>query len=243
MMKIIITRNYKELSRKAAEIVREVIKERLKKRKNTSSVSLLLPTGRTPIGMYKELIKYYKDKNKNKKLDFSRVKFFNLDEYLGAKPDDKDSYNYYLRKRFLNKINALEKNIFILRGDVNPREQIKEYEKLLSKGVDLAILGVGVDSHIAFDEPGTSFNSKTHITKLKRSTIKRNKTRFKEAITVGIKTIMKSKKILLLASGKDKARAIRALLFHKISEKEPVTILRKHKDLTVIITEDIAREI
>lgn len=231
-MNVIIVRNYKELSKKAADFV----EEQLKKNKKPS---FLLPTGRTPLGMYKELVKRYSKQG----LDFSSAKFFNLDEYIGATPDNKESYNYYLRKNFLNKINALEENIFILRGDVKPKVQCKKYEKLLSKPVDLAILGVGTDAHIAFNEPGTNFNSKVHIAKLFKSTIKRNKTAFDRAITVGIKTIMKSKKILLLAYGVEKVKPIRALLFHEITEKEPVTILKKHPNFNVIITKDIAMRV
>ncbi|MEM2121527.1 MAG: glucosamine-6-phosphate deaminase [Candidatus Woesearchaeota archaeon] len=234
-MNIIIARNPEELGKKAANIMRE----QLRVKKNSK---ILLPTGKTPLFLYKALV----EMNRKKQIDFSKTKFFNLDEYVGAQPYNKESFNYYLRKNFFDKVNVNEKNISLLNGNLSHSKILKEcknYEKKLGNNIDLTFLGIGVDAHIAFNEPGTSFKTTTHITKLKKSTIKRNKIKFKKAITVGISTIMRSKKIVLLACGKEKVKAIRALLFHKINKNEPATVLRKHKDLTLIITKEIAKEL
>ncbi|MGB9748659.1 MAG: glucosamine-6-phosphate deaminase [Candidatus Woesearchaeota archaeon] len=234
-MRIIIAKDAKDLSRKAALIM----KKQLEIKKNSK---ILLPTGRTPLLFYKELA----EMNKKSEIDFSKAVFFNLDEYLGSKPSDKESFNYYLRKNFFGKINADEKKIHLLRGDI-PKSKLKaackDYEKKIGNNIDITFLGIGVDAHIAFNEPGTNFRTKTHIAELKQSTIKKNKTRFKKAITVGISTIMRSKRIVMLAYGNEKVKAIRALLFHKINSKEPATILRKHKNFILLITKEIAEKL
>jgi glucosamine-6-phosphate deaminase len=234
-MKIIITKDVKELSKKAALIM----KEQLSIKKNSK---IMLPTGKTPLLFYRELVKM----NRKGEIDFSKAKFFNLDEYLGSKPSDKKSFNYYLRKNFFEKTNADKKNINLLRGDFQ-KSEIKrvcnDYEKKIGNDLDITFIGIGVDAHIAFNEPGTDFRTKTHVAELKKSTIKNNRAKFKRAITVGISTIMRSKKVVMLAHGKEKVKAIRALLFRKINKGEPATILRKHKDFTLLITKDIAEKI
>ncbi|MFA5060951.1 MAG: glucosamine-6-phosphate deaminase [Candidatus Pacearchaeota archaeon] len=237
-MRIIKTKNYKELSKKATEILAEEIK-------NKPDTTLLLPTGKTPLGLYKNLVKKY---NK-KRIDFSKIKIFNLDEYYLIDKDDKRSFNYYLRKNLLDKINAKKENVLLINGkSKDSKKECENYENKIRKNpVDIAILGVGKNGHIAFNEPSSKFNSKTRLVKLTNETIKRNSSFFKKApnkaITLGIKTILSSKKIVLLASGKEKAKAIKELVSKRISEEYPVSFLKKHKNLLVIIDKEAGKYI
>jgi glucosamine-6-phosphate deaminase len=224
-MKLIKVKNYRELSKKAFDIV---IKEISRK----PSLVIGFPTGKTPIGLYKNLIKAYK----NKEVDFSKIKVFNLDEYYPVKDNDKKSYRHYMFKRLFNKINVKKENINLLNGNTkNPEKECRDYENKIKKNpIDIQILGIGVNGHIGFNEPGSGFNSKTRLVNLAPETIKRNKY-LDKGITIGISTIMNSKKILLLASGKNKAKAVLGLVKGKISEDLPASFLRKHKNLIVII--------
>ncbi len=229
-MFVIKTKNYRELSKRACDIIaREILKK--------PDLTLGLATGNTPLGLYKELIKEYK---KNK-IDFSKVKSFNLDEYYPIKKKDKKSFYYYMFKNFFNKIKIKKSNINMLNGETKSvKKECLNYEKKIKKNpIDVQILGVGVNGHIGFNEPGSDFNSKTRLIELTKETIKR-KSRFgkkvpAKALTMGIKTIMKAKKIILLASGKPKAKAIQHLIKTKSDKDWPVTALKKHKNLIVII--------
>ena len=219
-MKIIKTRDYKEMSEKSKKIV---IKE-IKKKPN---LIIAFATGKTPVGLYKELVRQYK----KGKVDFSKIKAFNLDEYYPIKKTDKKSYFYYMYKNLFDKINIRKENINLLNGESkNPTAECKNYEKKIRNKIDLMILGVGVNGHIAFNEPGSLINSKTRLVKLENG---------KKALTIGISTIMKSKKIILLASGKKKARAIKFLTKCKPDSCCPVSFLKKHKNLSVIIDKKV----
>ena len=194
-MKLIKTRNYNEMSEKAADIV---INEILKK----PNLTIAFATGKTPIELYKNLVKAYRQDE----IDFSKIKAFNLDEYYPIKKSNKKSYYYYMFKNLFNHINIKKSNINLLNGETkNPDKECRDYENKIKKNpIDIQILGVGVNGHIGFNEPGSDFNSLTRLVELAD---------FKEkALTVGIKTIMKSKKIILLASGKNKKSAIRCLI-------------------------------
>jgi glucosamine-6-phosphate deaminase len=236
-MKIIKTKNYNELSKTACEIL---IKEIEKK----PNLVIGFATGKTPLGLYKELVKEYK----NKKIDFSRIKTFNLDEYYPIKITDKNSYHYYMFKNLFNKINIKKSNINFLNGETkNPKKECLNYEQKIKRNpIDIQILGVGVNGHIGFDEPGSNFNSKTRLIDLSSSTLKRNSRFFnkksqmpRKALTMGINTIMNSKKIILLASGKEKKQAIKHLIRGKIDEKWPVSILKNHKNLIAILDKSV----
>ena len=200
-MKLLIVKNKKEVAKKASEIIAKQIK------KKPNSV-LGLATGKTMIPLYKELVK--------SKVDFSKVKTFNLDDYSNKK------YQKYMDKHLFNKINIPRKNI-----NFPTSSNVSKYDFLIkkAKGIDLQILGIGKNSHIAFNEPGSSFKSKTRKVNIKGKT----------AYSVGISTIMKSRKIILLAFGKEKANAIFNTLKGKISEKVPASVLRKHKDVIVVV--------
>jgi len=230
-MLIIETKNYAEMSKVGAKLITEEIKR-------NPNLVIGLPTGRTPLGLYKELIKAYK----NKKVDFSKATWFNLDEYYPIEKNNKNSFFYYLNKNFFEKINANKKNINFLNGETkNPYTECKNYEKKLKKNpIDVLILGIGANCHIAFNEPGSSFKSKTRLVSLKKETIKsiknfKKKDIPKKALTIGISDILKSKKIILLASGKSKAKAVKNLIEKKINKKFPATILKKHEKFILII--------
>ncbi|MEK6926410.1 MAG: glucosamine-6-phosphate deaminase [Nanoarchaeota archaeon] len=231
-MKLIKVSNYSELSKLAAEIIIEQIK------KKPNSV-LGLATGQTPLGMYKELVKAYIQK----KVDFSKVKTFNLDEYYNIKKTDKNSYHYYMCENFFSRVNVKSKNINMLHGKAkNVKQECQNYDKLLKQNpIDIQILGIGVNGHIGFDEPNSSFSSKTRLIDLTKSTIKRNSRFFKSkkqfpkhALTMGLSEIFKAKKIILLASGKAKKQIISKLIKSKPSEEIPASIIKKHKNSILI---------
>ncbi|MEK6945962.1 MAG: glucosamine-6-phosphate deaminase [Nanoarchaeota archaeon] len=228
-MKIIKVNNYSEMSKKACEIIIQEIKKK-------PNLVIGFATGETPLGLYRELIKYYK----KKKIDFSRVKSFNLDEYYPIKKNDRKSYFYYMHKNLFNKINIKKTNVNLLDGETtNPAKECADYEKKIKKNpIDIQILGVGVNGHIGFDEPGSVLNSKTRLISLTRETIKRNSKNGKipkKALTIGVKTIMSAKKIILLADGKAKSDAINHLLEGKTNKDYPVSFLKKHKNLIAIL--------
>lgn len=229
-MKIIIAKNKKESIKKAVSIISAIIKKKPK------SV-LGLATGKTMVPLYKELVKKYK---KNE-INFSKVSTFNLDEYSDLSENDKKSFHYFMNKYFFNHVNISKKNIHF------PDSNFEKYEKMIfaSGGIDLQILGIGHNGHIGFNEPGSSFHSKTRKIKLSDDTRKFNFLRLsknipKHAFTMGIKTIMSSKKIILLAFGKEKTEAIAKTIHGKITEKVPASVLRKHKNAIFIIDKKAA---
>ena len=241
-MKIIIEKNYSDLSKKAADIIEKEIK-------NKPNLILGLATGSTPVGTYKELIRRHKEEG----LDFAKVTTFNLDEYLGIPHDHINSYHYFMYDNLFKHINIDEDNINIPNGNPEDVEEYcKSYDEDIEKqgGIDLQILGIGENGHIAFNEPDDKLYLGTHITDLTESTIKANARFFdsieevpKKAITMGLGSIMKSKKILLLANGKNKANIIRELLKDDVvSTHNPASLLLLHPDVTIILDEESASE-
>lgn len=238
-MKVIITKNYDELSKKAAMLVKEQID------KKHDSV-LGLATGSTPIGMYKELIKIYKQGL----IDFSNIVTFNLDEYVGLDENHPQSYHRFMFENFFNYINIKRENIHIPNGISDDfTKECEMYDKEIEEigEIDLQVLGLGVNGHIGFNEPDDYINTKTHIVSLKDETINSNKRFFKsiddvprKAITMGLGTIMKAKKIILLASGKNKAQAIKETLKGYLTTDVPSTVLTMHSNVYVIIDNDAA---
>jgi glucosamine-6-phosphate deaminase len=237
-MKVIVTKDYDSMSREAAAIVRKEIE---KKR----DIVLGLATGSTPIGMYNELIRMHKEEG----LDFSSVVSFNLDEYVGIDYNDPNSYHYYMNVNLFDYINIDKNNVHIPDGNSkNIEESCRVYDKLIDEkgGIDLQILGIGANGHIGFNEPEEELNVGTSIVNLTPRTIKDNSRFFKsiddvptKAITMGIGTIMKAKKIILLASGKNKSEAIKKLVEgKKITTKLPASVLLLHPDVTVIVDEE-----
>ncbi|MBN1940767.1 MAG: glucosamine-6-phosphate deaminase, partial [Candidatus Diapherotrites archaeon] len=210
-----------------ANQIQEIVK------KKSCSV-IALPTGSTPIGLYKELVERFE----SGKIDFSNTIFLNLDEYLGLSQRNPQSYAVFLRKHFLDRVNASEKNIYLFNGKGDAKKQALEREKLAKrKGIDVCLLGIGENAHIGFNEPGAKFNSRTRAVKLSESTVSANARFFKskkqvpkQAITMGIGTILKSRKIFLMAFGKKKASAVKKSVEGKPNEMVPASALQKHKD-------------
>jgi glucosamine-6-phosphate deaminase len=237
-MNLVIVENYEEMSKLAAISIKDVINKK-------SNAVLGLATGSTPVGMYKELIKM----NKQCEIDFSNVTTVNLDEYIGLSEFDTQSYRYFMNEHLFNHININKKNTFVPNGLAEDiQEETKSYDKRIDElgGIDLQILGIGSNGHIAFNEPSDVLISGTHLTDLTEITINANSRFFnsinevpKTAISMGLGQIMKSKKILLLVHGENKAEAIKEALSGKITTKNPATMLQMHKDVTIIIDKTI----
>ncbi|MCR4728968.1 MAG: glucosamine-6-phosphate deaminase [Lachnospiraceae bacterium] len=241
-MDIIKVKNYEEMSRVAADIIAETIKA------HPTGV-LGLATGSTPIGTYQNLVKMYRDG----KLDFSGLRTVNLDEYRGLPRENDQSYYYFMHKNLFDSVN-LKKDASNLPDGSNPDADAEcvRYEKLVeSLGyADLQLLGIGRNGHIGFNEPADVFEVNTHCVKLTQSTIDANKRFFaseadvpREAYTMGIGTIMKARKVLILASGKDKAWAVKNSFFGPVTPNVPASILQFHQDVVVVADEDAMSEV
>ncbi|SDZ11910.1 glucosamine-6-phosphate deaminase [Evansella caseinilytica] len=235
-MNIIKVTDYQEMSKTAAALVAE---EMMNKK-----ISVLgLATGGTPFGTYQQLIELVKAGE----ISFATTHTVNLDEYVGLANDHPDSYHQYMYENFFKHIDIPVEQTHLPNGDAdNLQQECLRYESILEElgGVDLQLLGIGENGHIGFNEPGTSFDSKTHIVDLEDSTRKANARFFDkgepvpaQAVTMGIQTIMNSKKIVLLASGIKKAEAIARLLQGEVSEACPATVLKRHPHLTLIADE------
>lgn len=239
-MKLIVVDNYEKLSKVAAYEFAKVIKEK-------PNAVLGLATGGSPVGMYKELIKMYE----NKELDFSKVTTVNLDEYIGLNPEHEQSYRQFMNKNLFSHINVNVEKTFVPNGLAKNLEvECKEYDKKIMElgGIDVQLLGVGNNGHIAFNEPDNELYSETHIISLSENTIKANARFFdniddvpKQAITMGVGGIMKAKKIILIASGENKAEAIKGLLSGKVTTANPVSLLQMHNDVTIIVDKEAAK--
>ncbi|MGB4393776.1 MAG: glucosamine-6-phosphate deaminase [Tepidanaerobacteraceae bacterium] len=242
-MQLFIEKDYLAMSKKAAQIFADEIRKK-------PNLVLGLATGSTPIGTYKELIRMYEEEG----LDFSQVVSFNLDEYYGLTPDNPQSYNYFMFENLFNKINIKRENIHIPDGTVKDVENYcKEYDIQIEKfgGIDIQLLGIGVNGHIGFNEPADELVVGTHLTDLTEDTIKANSRFFEsidqvptKAITMGLGSIMKAKKILLLANGKNKAPIIAKLIKGGVvTTQNPASFLLIHPDSTIIIDEEAASEL
>lgn len=241
-MKVYKVKDYEEMSEKGAQILAAQI--------TLKPESFLgLATGSTPLGIYKRLTGW----NQRGVLDFSMVKTANLDEYKGIEKEDEQSYYYYMNENLFSKINIQMENTMIPDGSREDSEEVcAEYERQIEKNgsIDIQLLGIGRNGHIGFNEPADSFADVCHCVDLASSTIEANQRFFekeedvpKQAYTMGIGTIMKAKKILLVASGKDKAKALKELIEGEVTPKIPATILRFHPDVTVIADEAALSEV
>ena len=237
-MKVIIAKDYEELSRRAAEIMIDVVK------KNPSAV-LGLATGSTPIGLYKVMIE---DHVKNG-TSYKNVKTVNLDEYVGLPADNDQSYRYFMRDNLLDHIDVDLNNTNIENGVAKDLDaECARYNALLhALPRDIQLLGIGANGHIAFNEPGTPFDSETHVVDLTENTIQMNSRFFadekdvpRQALTMGPKNIMDAKKILILAVGANKADAVNRMLNGPVDPALPASILQKHPDCTLIADEAAA---
>ncbi|WP_342432973.1 glucosamine-6-phosphate deaminase [Neobacillus sp. FSL H8-0543] len=241
-MKIIRTENYEEMSLKAGLLLTEKIR-------SNPSITLGMATGSTPKGIYQYLIKDHQDN----RTTYKQVKSINLDEYIGIAPSNPNSYHYFMQKNLFEHLDIHEANTYLPNGAASNLEaECERYEKLIEDigGVDLQILGIGQNGHIGFNEPGTSFDSRTHIINLEEDTRKANSRFFnsidevpKQAITMGIATILKSKEIFLLASGEAKADALARLIKDGISEDFPASALKLHQNVTIVADADALKYI
>lgn len=234
IMKKYTFENYEELSAYAARFVAFEIDKK-------PEFVLGLPTGGTPIGMYSKLAALYAEK----KVDFSHVTTFNLDEYLGIKQSHPQSYYSFMNEHLYSKVNLKPENINIPNGSAtNIEEEAKNYDNKIQAtgGIDLMVLGIGPNGHIGFNEPDEYLVSPTHVTKLTQATLDANARFFdkeedvpKNAITMGVGSIMKAKKILMLISGENKKEIAKELFEGKITTKNPATLLLLHPDVVVLI--------
>lgn len=238
-MRIIVEKDYHSMSKKAALMVASQIT--LKPDSN-----LGLATGGTPLAMYDKLIEMYREDE----VDFSEVNSFNLDEYCGLDAKHQNSYHYYMYDNFFKDINIKDENIHIPNGAAEDfNKECRDYEESIKKarGIDLQILGIGSNGHIGFNEPAENLNVATEVVDLTEETIKANSRYFesedevpKQAISMGMATILKADKIVLLARGKNKAEAIKRTINGKISTQVPASLLQTHPQITILLDQKAA---
>ena len=232
-MKIYKAKDYKDMSRKAANIISaQVIMK--------PNCVLGLATGSTPIGTYDQLVEWY---NKGD-LDFSEVTTVNLDEYKGLPRTNDQSYYYFMHQHLFDRVNIDPERTNVPNGmEPDAEKECGRYEELIRSlgGVDLQLLGLGHNGHIGFNEPGEAFEKETHCVDLTESTIEANKRFFasaddvpKQAYTMGIKTIMQAKKILIVVSGEDKAETVKNAFFGPVTPEVPASILQLHNDVVIV---------
>ena len=247
-MRLIIKKNYEDCSVWAANYVAYCIKS-FRPTPNKPFI-LGLCTGSTPLGMYAELIKMYKQG----KISFANVVTFNMDEYIGLGPKDPQSYHYFMYENFFNHIDIPKDNIHLLNGQTkNYAKECQDYEDAIKSygQVNLFIGGVGSDGHIAFNEPGSSLTSRTRVKTLTSETIDANSRFFDydiskvptSVLTVGIGTIMDAKEVMILATGDKKARAIHHAVEGSINHMWPVSILQMHQHSTIVCDEPATNEL
>ncbi len=235
-MKLIVCKNYDDLSAAAAELVAGVVKE------NPACV-LGLATGSTPVGLYRGLI----DRYNRGELDFSAVTTVNLDEYYPIAPDNDQSYRYFMNQNLFDHVNIDKAKTYVPDGmAADPDAACEAYEEIVARvgAADIQVLGIGQNGHIGFNEPADALEVKTHVTGLTESTIKANARFFAseadvptKALTMGIGTILGAKRIVILASGASKQDAVAKLLAGKLDTSCPASMLNLHPDVTVICDE------
>ena len=240
-MKVLVFESYEKMSRAAADIMADVVKSK-------PDGVLGLATGSTPVGMYNCLA----DMCKSGELDFSNVKTVNLDEYYPISPDNRQSYRYFMNENLFSKININIDNTNVPAGNAEDADlECQRYEKLIDSlgGIDIQVLGIGQNGHIGFNEPEEKLYSETHVTGLTESTMQANARFFSEdevmpdkALTMGMGSIFKADKILVLANGKSKRDAVNQLVSGRITTSCPVTLLNLHKDVTLICDKEALGE-
>ena len=232
-MKIYVAENYEAMSRKAASIIASHVTLK-------PDCVLGLATGSTPIGMYQELVKAYK----NGDLDFSQVKSVNLDEYVGLEPTHDQSYRYFMQDNLFNHINIDVANTNVPNGlAADPAAECARYDQVMEDmgGVDIQVLGMGHNGHIGFNEPADHFPLGTHIVDLQESTIQANARFFasadevpKQALTMGIRSIMRARQILVVVNGEGKADIVKAAFTGPVTPMVPASILQLHPNVVLV---------
>lgn len=241
-MEITIAPTYEEMSKISAQLIAKEIKRK-------HDLVLGLATGDTPLGTYQELVKIYNSEG----LDFSKVTSFNLDEYVGLPPLHENSYNYFMRENLFEHININPSRVFVPQGNTDdPEEFCSWYELQIEKagGIDLQILGIGGDGHIAFNEPGSSFASRTRVKALYEQTIIDNARFFDKqedvprfAITMGVGTILEAKKVLLIANGEKKADVVAQFIEGPVTSQITASALQLHTYVNVVLDEAAASKL
>lgn len=242
-MKLVILKNHQAIGSWVSKYLSKKITNFSPSLQKTNFV-LGLPTGSTPLPLYRKLIQFYKKGD----LSFKNVITFNMDEYIGLKKDHKESYSYFMYQNFFNYLDIKKGNINILNGSLNKRKDLIleciNFEKKIEKvgGIDVFLGGVGVNGHIAFNEPGSSMLSKTRIVKLDKKTIESNARFFKgeeslvpkQALSVGIKTIMSANEVIIMASGKNKREAVKSAALGVVGSYSPISFLKLHRNFTLV---------
>lgn len=240
-MEIIILNDPLAVGEKTAEIFIKTIEKK-------PNAILGLATGSSPLPTYKELIKAHK----NHQVSFKNVKTFNLDEYVGLPEGDSNSYRHFMNENLFNHLDIHKPNTHIPSVKHEALEHPEQYDELIKQagGIDVQLLGLGVNGHIGFNEPGTKFDSLTSVVNLTPSTIAANARFFKnesevptKAVSMGLGSIMQAKKIVLIATGLNKSEAIKHLVEDAPNENWPVTVLKNHPNVTIIIDEQAASQI
>ena len=235
-MNYVVVDSYKELSRKAAQIIASVVTLK-------PDCVLGLATGSSPVGTYDRLTEMYE----NGELDFSRVTSVNLDEYVGLDGTNDQSYRYFMNKNLFDRVNIDKSRTFVPNGlAADPAAEGLAYDEHIKAlgGIDIQLLGIGLDGHIGFNEPDSFFTKETHLVKLHESTIEANSRFFASrdevpttAITMGMGSIMQAKRVLLIANGAKKKEIMEKAFFGPITPEVPASILQMHPDVTVIYCE------
>jgi len=232
-MKIYCTEDYRQMSRQAANIISAhvILKP---------NCVLGLATGSTPIGMYQQLIEWYKKGD----LDFSQVKSVNLDEYVGLAPTHDQSYRYFMQTNLFDHVNIDVANTNVPNGlAADPEEECRRYNEVIRNlgGIDVQVLGMGHNGHIGFNEPGEAFELETHVVDLQESTIQANSRFFaskdevpRQAMTMGIKSIMQARQILVVVSGEDKADIVKKAFTGPVVPQVPASILQMHPNVLLV---------
>jgi len=239
MVKVLIVKNYEELSLETALRIAEAVRSK-------PDIVLGLATGGTPLGCYRELIRMHREEG----LSFSKVTTFNLDEYVGLPPSHPQSYHYYMFHNLFDHVDVRRENVHIPDGMAEDLdEECRRYEEAIKEagGIDLQLLGIGRNGHIGFNEPGSPFDSRTRVVKLSEQTRKDNARFFNSidevpthAITMGIGTIMEARRIILIASGEAKAEAIAKAVKGPKTVDVPASALQDHPDCLFIIDKEAA---
>ncbi|MBR1954731.1 MAG: glucosamine-6-phosphate deaminase [Clostridia bacterium] len=237
-MKVIVVENYQQIGQQGAQIIAGVIK-------NSPNAVLGLATGTSPIGIYQNLVEMCQ----KGEISFANVKTVNLDEYVGLDGTHPQSYRYFMNDNLFNHVDIYKANTFVPNGVAeNLQEECTRYTALVDGLVqDIQLLGIGSNGHIAFNEPGTPFDSTTHVVNLTENTIKDNSRLFEDisqvptkALTMGIANIMNAKRILIVANGKNKAQAVYDMVKGQVNTTCPASVLQNHSDVTVIVDKDAA---
>jgi len=241
-MEITICKNYNEMSKAAARVVADVVNHK-------PNAVLGFATGSTPVGLYKELIRLHKEEG----LDFSKVTTFNLDEYVGLPTDHPQSYRHFMNENLFLHINVPMQNTHVPSGtSANHKAFCEWYEGRIKAcgGIDLQILGIGSDGHIAFNEPGSSLGSRTRMVYLTKQTIDDNSRFFEKkedvpisAISMGVGTILEARKLLLVVNGKNKAEALATAVEGPVTSMITTSALQLHPDAIVFVDEEAASKL